>query len=102
MRKVAATIILLCLSLIASAEEYENYCFDKSVDQEWKELLLEHPHSVGLKNLANLRSRLCTRVINGDLPIDAAIGQFEAAREKLLDKWDERNKQRMINVDEVA
>jgi hypothetical protein len=55
-----------------------------------------------LKNLANLRSRLCTRVINGDLPIDAAIGQFEAAREKLLDKWDERNKQRMINADEVA
>jgi hypothetical protein len=97
--KLTAFLLLEPLSAFAMDD---NYCLDKSVDQEWGHLLLKYPNDIGLKNLVNLRSRLCTRVIKGEIPVDAATTQFESAREKLMEQWRNKNKQRMIPMGEVA
>ena len=83
-------IFLLLLPSIAGAENYCNYIESW---KEWDELLFDSPNDMELHTLHALRIGLCVKVDRRQITVEQATDIFESARETIIKKRDEDNKQ---------
>lgn len=91
---VYALMLAILLAAPAGAAEKKNHCHDKASWHEWHKLLAEHAEDDHLFGLYAMRRGLCGMVEAGTIEEDRATRIFEAAREELVGKWIEENKQK--------
>jgi hypothetical protein len=95
---ISRTIIFISLCLIfvvhsASFAESENYCHDQESWKEWDALIEKNPNDTELQTLQVLRIGLCVKVDKGEITLDRATEIFESAREAIIQKRKEDQKQ---------
>ena len=96
--KSLKNILFIALSLAFSTygvlnAESENYCHNKESWKEWDALVEKNPNDTEVQTLHALRIGLCAKVDRGQITIDRATEIFESAREAIIQKRKEDQKQ---------
>ncbi len=83
----------MSLSSPILAGKQTNYCDDPAAQKKWDEIVAKNPQDWDLQALHALWLGLCLKVKRGDIPFDKAVVLFERARETLVKKRQEENRQ---------
>ena len=95
--------ILFIPASFADVAYEDTYCSDPASLDEWKRLVARNQDSREIRHLFSIRARLCERMKSGDIPVDAAVRQFEDERKRIIKKMYKRIKERYIpNIDRSA
>ena len=94
--RIFCTLPLLaaCLLVAPAVMAVQTDCNDPEAEAGWSALLAKYPGDHDVRNLYRLRRNLCEQVEAGDLSLSEASNRFERARQRLVDKWRERNERR--------
>jgi len=87
-------IIIASMFVAPAALAVQTDCDEEEAEAGWTALLARHPGNRDLRDLYQLRRRLCREVEEDRLPLEEASERFERARQRLMEKWQERNEQR--------
>jgi hypothetical protein len=95
---IRKAIVFISLSLIfvfhgVIYAEGENYCHDEKSWKEWDALVEKNPNDMEVQALHALRIGLCVKVDRGGITLDQATEIFESAREAIIQKRKEDQKQ---------
>ncbi len=69
-------------------------CHEPEATAGWQALLDKNPGDHDLIILYNLRLSLCKQVEEDALPLETASERFEAARQRVIEKWKSHNSRR--------
>lgn len=101
--RIALISILFATSSFAEVVYEDTYCNDPESLEEWISLVERNQDSSEVRKLFSIRTRLCERMKSGDIPVDAAVKQFEDERKRIIKRMYKRIKERYIpNIDRSA
>ena len=88
---IGLSLFLVFCSFIYA--ESENYCHDEKSWKEWEALIEKNPSDMEVQALHALRIGLFAKVDRGQITLEQATEIFESAREAIIQKREEDQKQ---------
>ncbi len=88
---IGLSLIFIFCNLVYAGGE--NYCHDKESWKEWDTLVEKNPNDTEVQARHALRIGLCAKVDRGGITLDQATEIFESAREAIIQKRKEDQKQ---------